>query len=438
MISQTSDGAIMRILPTLLATAVCGFAQTATANPNILLIIADDMGLDASACYAVATQQAPMPNIEALCAQGMVFENAYAAPVCSPTRATMLTGKYGFRTGVQEAISRDVGAGLSPDTFTLFDALAGTEYASAVIGKWHLSGDFQNLDHPNSLGVPSFFGVMGGAVRSYEDIRVVQDGSLRQTDGYATTVFTDRAIDWVSAQQSPWFLWLAYNAPHTPFHLPPTDLHSFGDLPSDPQSINADRLSYYNAALEALDHEIGRLLASLSDAQRAETVVMFIGDNGSPGQVARGLYGTRGAKGSLFEGGTNVPMIVQGPGVSPGRTNTLVNSTDFFTSISSLAGADATAPDSFDFTDALHGGDSPRPYVFVEHASASAPRGSGSLGWAIRDARFKLVAVAGEPEMLFDLSVDPFETTDLLAGAANPEALAAQATLKAAYDALAP
>ncbi|MEP3276092.1 MAG: sulfatase-like hydrolase/transferase [Stappiaceae bacterium] len=400
------------LMLTLPASVVSAYAQ---AKPNILLIIADDMGLDASPCYAVGNNAAPMPNLEKLCEQGVVFENAYAAPTCSPTRATIMTGRYGFRTGVGGAITPGNNVGLSADETSLFDVLSDEGYASALIGKWHLADQGGSLDHPTELGVSDFYGIYSGTIRDYYHWEVVENGEMRAVSGYTTTVFTDRAINWIAEQEAPWFLWLAYNAPHSPFHLPPSELHGYGDLPTDETSIRQNRLPYYNAALQALDTEMGRLLRSLTEETRNNTIVIFIGDNGTPGQVARQYYGERGAKGGIFEGGTHVPLIVTGPEVENGRNTSLVNSTDLFATIASLSGADMQTTDAFDLRSALAGGESARDHVYVEHFTNETPRGRGTLGWAIRDDRYKLVVVEGVQPMLFDLEADPFEKVDLLA-----------------------
>ena len=430
----------MRCCPSLAALALIALsvlpaaAQTAPGKPNVLLIIADDMGLDASRCYNVGNDQAPMPVLETLCGQGMVFDSAYAAPTCSPTRATIMTGKYGFRTGVGAAITQKGGAGLSANETSLFDVLSGNGYAGAVIGKWHLAGAEDGLDHPAQLGVTNYYGTYKGAVRDYSHWDGVENGKLIEVDGYATTVFTDRAIGWIAAQQKPWFLWLAYNAPHAPFHLPPADLHSATGLVDDAGEIRRDPLPYYNAMLEAMDTEIGRLLASMPANVRADTMVVFIGDNGTPGKVAGGFYGARGAKGGIFEGGTHVPLIVQGPGVTAGRSDALVNSTDLFATIAALSGGHPQTPDAIDLAPAFGGGSTARQHVYIEHFSESPPSGPDVYGWAIRDARYKLVAVQDMPQMLFDLDADPLEQTDLLSGDVSSEAIAAAAELQAAYE----
>ncbi len=203
----------MTLRKTLLTTCFATLPMLAQADqPNILLIIADDMGLDASTCYAVGNQQAKMPNIQAMCDSGLVFDNAYSAPVCTPTRATIMTGQYSFRTGTGGAIPRDGNNGLSPDVTSLFDVLKDTDYSANLIGKWHLAVSDAGTNHPAELGVPNYWGLYkGGANPSYWEWRGVDNGTPIDVTEYATTAFTDRAIDWIGAQDAdrPWFLWLA-------------------------------------------------------------------------------------------------------------------------------------------------------------------------------------------------------------------------------------
>ncbi len=420
-------------LRAILVVLIIGAAPLAAhANPNVLLIIADDMGIDASRCYSLGNRQAPMPNIEAMCAGGMVFENAYAAPVCSPTRATIMTGQYGFRTGVGTVIRRRGRTrGLSPDVISLFDVLATTGYKANLIGKWHLAGAGATLDHPAELGVPDYFGLFGGGTRDYWRWRAVENGEEVMMNEYATTVFTDRAIDWIRAQKGPWFLWLAYNAPHTPFHVPPAHLHGFDELADDPDAIRENPLPYYQAALQALDTEIGRLMASMPQDVRDNTVVMFIGDNGSPNRVARGLYGEHAAKGTIFEGGTHVPFVVSGPGVARGRAESFVNTTDLFATIAGYAGVQVQTPDSHDIRPILSGGDGSREDVYVEHFSDRRRRRRNVFGWALREGPFKLVQVEGSKPRLYDLSKDPLEAVDLLADGTSSDEAAIVASLEA-------
>ncbi len=422
---------IRSFLATSCLAALPMMAQAAD-QPNILLIIADDMGLDASNCYSLGDQQAPMPNVEAMCNDGLVFLNAYSAPVCSPTRATIMTGQYGLRTGVGSAIPREGTNGLAADAESLFDVLEGSDYATNLLGKWHLAGADATLDHPAELGVSDYWGVFKGGVRDYFKWPAVTAGAEMPVEEYSTTAITNEALDWIGAQGSPWFLWLAYNAPHSPFHLPPQDLHRFGDLPTDEESIKADQLTYYQAMLEALDTEIGRLLDTMDPEVREDTIVMFIGDNGSPNQVTRGFYGEHSAKGTIYEGGTHVPFVVTGPGIEPGKSEGFVGTTDFFATVTGFAGIDAERPDSHDFRPLLTGGDGTRDYIYVEHfqEDRADSKPSDVFGWAVRQGNHKLVAVEDTEFELYDLATDPRELTDLLADGTSEEEAAILTRLK--------
>lgn len=406
------------------ATVLALGAFPAWSQQNVLLIIADDMGLDASACYSVGNQHAPMPFLEAMCAEGLVFDNAYSAPVCSPTRATIMTGQYGFRTGVGTAASPRANNGLDPDTLSLFDVLADTGYSANLIGKWHLSDTPSDLTHPAAMGVPDYFGLFTGGTRDYASWTAVTDGAEVQVDTYTTTEFTTRAIAWIGAQgDDPWVLWLAHTAPHAPFHLPPADLHSFDDLPGDEDAVRANPLPYYQAMLEALDTEMARMMGAMTEAERDETIVIFIGDNGSPNQVARDVYGIHNAKGGLYEGGVHVPMIVWGAGIAPGRTDAFVNTTDIFATIAEIAGAQVDVPDSQSFANVLMGGEGTRDYIYVEHFAETEPNRVDVFGWAVRQGNMKLVAPLDAAPELYDLAADPTEQVDLLAdGISDAEA----------------
>ena len=391
--------------------AFAGYAETA---PNILLVIADDMGVDASPCHVEGSRLAKMPTLEDLCGEGMIFDAAYAAPLCSPTRATIMTGKYGFRTGVTGVVSPSEHNGLSSSEETLFDVLGReTDYSSAVIGKWHLSSERHDLDRPETLGVDYFYGPLSGGVSDYTSWTAVEQGKRIRVSDYATSALSDKAIDWIDDQSSPWFLWLAYNAPHTPFHAPPRNLHSFGELSGDKRDIRRNPDRYYFAALEAMDSELGRVLGAIAPDERENTFVVFLGDNGTPGQLFRGTSKQGKTKGSLYEGGTNVPLVVTGPEVLQGQGTELVASTDLYSTILGLAGVKISTKDSFDLSPALFDyASTGREIVFTEISGDS--KGGSKSGWAIRDARYKLIQHDHSTAELYDLQSDPTEHTDLM------------------------
>lgn len=372
-------------------------------HPNILLIIADDFGVDASPCYEIGTEKPVMPNLERLCSEGLVFDNAWVSPMCSPTRATILTGQYGFRTGVLKAGDR-----LRP-TESIQDVLtAGAGYSNSLIGKWHLEED------PAAFGIQHYAAFLNHqhALPNYSSFEITEDGVNRRISEYATTVFTDLAIDWVAEQQQhqPWFLWLAYNAPHDPYHLPPANLHSRGDLPGG-QDIPVHRRDYYFAAAEALDTEMGRLLESLDQAVRDETVVIFVGDNGTPGDVVQAPFTSGRAKNTVYQGGISAPLVIAGAGLSRRgeREDALVNGTDLFATIAQLGGSPLrSAHDGVSFADALVD----PAFAGRSHAYAEFTDPDVTL-WAVRDVRYKLMGLSYAPAELYDVSTDPFEKTDL-------------------------
>jgi arylsulfatase A-like enzyme len=376
-------------------------------SPNILLIIADDFGLDACPGYDVGSEKPNMPIIESLSSTGLKFNNLWANPTCTPTRATILTGKYGFRTNVLKVGDELATSETSLQTY--INNNSKTEYSQAVIGKWHLSTD---ENHPKNMGVDYYKGLITGAVKSYWNWPLTNEGETSTITEYATTKFTDIAIDWTSKQENPWFLWLAYNAPHTPFHLPPVDLHSRGDLPNDEGSISDNPLPYYFAALEAMDSEIGRILNSFSDEVRENTIIIIIGDNGTPNLVVQ-EYNSHRAKGSIYQGGVNVPMIISGKGVTRFNEteNSLINTTDLFSTIANITGASASEiHDSKSFYNLLSTkGTGKRDFAYTE-----VEYSSGGVNYTIRNNTHKYILFENNTEALYDLKETIIDKINLL------------------------
>ena len=371
---------------------------------NILFIIADDVGQDSLGLYDITSDIPTTPTLDSLANNGLVFDNLWVNPTCTPTRASMITGKYAQRTEVFEP-----GDTLDSAEITVQEQIKADDstshYATAIVGKWHLGG---GNNAPLEAGLDHFAGILGGGIGDYFNWTINVNGEDVATTKYATTELTDQAIDWIANQDQPWFLWLAYNAPHTPFHLPPNDLHSRNDLSGDEADIEANPREYYLAALEALDTEIGRLLASLDDNTLAKTTVIFVGDNGTPGQArARGTDFT-GSKGSINEGGIRVPMVVSGAGVTREgeRETALINGTDFFTSFLTIAGQDSQyIHDSESFISLLSDANaSKRSYIFSQNVD----------GVTAKSTRYKLIEYNDGTREYFDLTADPDESDNLL------------------------
>lgn len=319
----------------------------ARAQHNVLLIIADDLGTDYLGFYEDHQDTAAMPNIRKLLEKGVRFSNGMSNPVCSATRAGILTGRYSFRTGVGAVVGGTGGSGvLNINELTiprLLNIYQPNGIATANIGKWHLhqAMPMSNLNNPNTMGYDLFAGNFIGQINSYYNWTKVTNGVSANVTTYATTETINDAVAWTAAQtDKPFFLWLAMNAPHTPFHLPPAGLHSYTNLSGTQMDINMNPKSYFKASLEALDHEIGRLFDSLEvRGQLDSTDIIFIGDNGNAMQTAQ-IADTDKAKGTIYQYGVHVPFVIAGPSVTnPGRvSDALVNTADLFATILELFG----------------------------------------------------------------------------------------------------
>jgi len=454
-----------------------GGPGVANSTPNILLIIGDDMGVETLASYGLGENPPKTAALDELAREGIRFNNFWAQPVCSPTRATLMTGRYGFRTG----IGRPVGGGempapptipawapaestdhsypyiasaaervlprpfLLPDEFTLPMALKTNPdlgYSTAAIGKWHLAGDGNGwTDHPNLAGFDHFAGLMGGGPESYFAWNKVVNGEVIGKVGYTPADKVDDAIAWLDEQdENPWFLWFAFNLGHTPLHLPPEEYRQSDYSDIDPSEMQRDDYqASFAAMMEAMDTQIDRLLATLDADVRENTYVIFIGDNGTWDPVVSAPFRHGRAKGTVYQGGVNVPLIITGPGIERGSVSeTLVNSTDLFATIMEMAGVDPdeavpdeVTHDSVSFFAALSNPDAPsrRDWIYVDEFFGGFD-GVETADYAMRGARYKLLRFEGREEF-YDLKDDPYEHDDLLRGELNTEQRAAYEALQA-------
>jgi blue copper oxidase len=402
----------------------------ARASSNILLIIADDMGLDASAIYNPTGDVAPTPNIAALAAGGIKFTNAYAYTVCSPSRSAMLTGRMAFRTGTANVVGgTSSNNNLKSTEFTLpaaFAANSALQYQIKHIGKWHL-GD-GNTGPTVVGGWPTFQGALLGQLEDYYAWTKVTAAGTSATSTtsttYATTDNVNDATSFITSQTTagkPWFLWLAFNAPHVPYHMPPTSLLTTAKsqaLSGTAADIAANPRDYFNASIEALDTEIGRLLQSVN---LATTTVIFMGDNGTEPTVLQSPYPANRGKGTLYEGGIRVPLIIRGPDVAtPGSTSTqLVHVCDLYATILELAGinvATTTAGITQDTKSLMpvlkNTGGSVHTQIFDDYWDFGFPTLAYS-GRCLRDSQYKLIRPQSGSDEFYDLSADPYEAVNL-------------------------
>ncbi|BDD12117.1 N-acetylgalactosamine-6-sulfatase (plasmid) [Fulvitalea axinellae] len=385
---------------------------TNPSKPNILLVIADDFGLDACPNYSVGAIKPNMPHLESLMNEGITFDNFWAFPMCSPTRASIITGKYGMKTGVLNASNAST---LNANEKTLqayLDEKLGKVYAHSIIGKWHLSNGDPN--RPTDMGIDYYAGLLSGTASSYYDWNLVENGTSSPTTEYITTKTTDLAIDWINSQDKNWFCWLAYSAPHTPLHLPPASMHSQGNLSQDEASVTANPQPYFMAMAESLDHEIGRLFDNIPKEELNNTIIIFMGDNGTSGQVIQSPYVNNRSKGTLYQGGISVPLIVSGKGVTRmgERDQNLINSADLFATVAQIAGVDINEYENSKSFKALLSGNTTanRNYNYSEVLNDSPIKS----GFTIRNETYKLIVLDNGSKRFYNLVDDPFETENLM------------------------
>jgi arylsulfatase A-like enzyme len=316
---------------------------------NVLIVLADDLGVDWVGRYGSPIAP-PTPNLDRLAADGVTFWNAWSPPMCSPARACVQTGRYGFRNGVGSNVTPTGALALSE--LTLPEALdlaepGGGAACHALFGKWHLgSSAVGGLLSPNLAGWGRFAGsaTHAGALAGGEDYfhwTKVTDGVAGLVDAYVTTVNVDDALAWIGARSEPWLCMVALVSVHTPVHAPPSELHAIDLSGAGPPKL--DPLPYMQAMIQAMDTEIGRLLAAVDPAT---TTVIFAADNGTSEFLTLPPLDPLHAKNSLYQGGIRVPMIVRGPGVAvPGAICTAaVHLVDVFPTALELAGAAASLP----------------------------------------------------------------------------------------------
>ena len=388
-------------------------ATTSETSPNILLIIADDMGLDATPGYSVGSLKPNMPNLTKLAENGITFDRVWAYPTCSPTRSSIISGRTGFQTDVLNAESHGTLRSSEKTIQRYLDENTNKKYAHAIIGKWHLSPTSET-NRATEMGIDYYAGLLGGGVSNYFDWSFTNNGVTENSTEYITTKITNLTIDWIGKQTKPWFAWVAYTAPHTPFHAPPDSMHSQGTLPNDQASIDSNPSKYFMAMIESVDHEIGRLLNSLSQAEKDNTVIIFIGDNGTHAKVVQ-EHKALHSKGSIYQGGVNVPMIISGKGVTRKnqRDSSLIQISDFFASIAEIAGIKLSKyEDSYSFYPLLTtSGVGEREYVYSEILNEDNDSRSGHT---IRNYRYKYLKFDSETEEMYDLSTDPYEERNIL------------------------
>ena len=417
------------VVVALACTLPAWAVETTPARPNILMIVGDDMGF-ADVGFQ-GCKDIPTPNLDALAASGVRCVNGYVSgPYCSPSRAGLMTGRYQNRFGHEFNPSDSHGLPLSEKTIA--DRLKAAGYVTGIVGKWHLGGTPEM--HPQRRGFDEFYGFLGG-MHSYFDPGGILRGTVpvKELD-YTTDAFGREAMSFIerhartgSGQTPPWFLYLAYNAVHTPMHATDDRLAKF-------PNINDPRRRTYDAMMLALDETIGRVLAKLkATGQDRNTLVMFISDNGGPTMPGVTVNGSsnlplRGSKRTTLEGGIHVPFVLSWPGrIKPGIYQQPVIQLDLTYTSLAAAGAPIRPEWNLDGVDLI---------PFVSGEKTGSPH--DALYWrfgeqmAIREGDWKLVRYdsnadtltgkASQPvtaAKLYNLADDIAETRDLAAKEPN-------------------
>lgn len=374
------------------------------------------------------------PHLDSLAKEGVLFRNAYTTPVCSSTRAAIQTGRYGFRTGIGYLVFNGYALPLSEVTIPEMLDMGTTNYSHAAIGKWHMGNQtVGGLLAPNQAGYSHYSGVLTNisAPATYFSYSKVVNGVQGTKTGYLTTDEINDAIAWINGQEGPWFVYLALHAPHNPFHNPPAALHSV-DLTSPTET------KQYRAMVEAMDTEVGRLVSTLKRTGKLEnTTIIFLGDNGTPDVGSAAPFTATHAKGTMYEGGINVPLIIRSPLVARKGTESaaFVSGVDIFATVAEIAGVNLSQAmpgiklDSVSMVPYLQKPSLPTIRT-VAYSEVFLPVGTDMgdiyIPYSTNPTQLSKKSARNETykfiwdlktggEELYNLNTDPFETQNLLA-----------------------
>lgn len=374
------------------------------AAPNVVLVMTDDQGwfdLGFNGNPHIAT-----PNLDRLAAESVRFTRFYAEPVCTPTRAGLMTGRCYLRTGANDTyMGHDT---MSAGEITLGQVFQRQGYRTALFGKWHL-GRYRRY-HPNQRGFDEFLGFWQyGFMNRYDDPDdIFWNAAPVAATGYITDVITDGAIEFLKSRgDQPFFLYVAYNAPHSPHIVPDAEIE-----PYLKRGLPLSEARIYGM-ITRIDRNIGRLLAQVDQqGLRENTVVLFLTDNGGTSRTFKA--GLRGNKASVYEGGIRVPLLARWPGRFPAGASVaaLGHVTDLFPTLCDLIGAAAPADRPLDGRSLLplmRAGQGASPHEYLYHQWTRV-RPDPDRNWAVQDGRWKLVEGA-----LYDLPADPGEERDVAA-----------------------
>jgi arylsulfatase A-like enzyme len=384
----------------------CGSSTERKPNPpNIILILTDDQGwgdLSISGNSNIET-----PNIDRLAQTGVTFDKFFVSPVCSPTRAELLTGRYHPRGGVYSTSAG--GERLNADEITLADYFKEAGYATAAYGKWH--NGMQPPYHPNARGFDDYYGFCSGHWGDYFSPMLEHNGEIVKGNGYLTDDFTDRGIEFITKNKDrPFLLYLPYNTPHSPMQVPDKwwDRYKNKELEMFHRDPEKEDIAFTRAALamcENIDWNVGRIVSKVEELGLSKnTIIIFLSDNGPNSWRWNG--GMKGRKGSVDEGGVRVPMFVKWESMLPEgkKVNEIAGAIDLLPTLADLAGIDFQPEKQLD-------GISLKP-LLLENKTEWKERilfahWNGQL--SVRNNQFRL----DNANQLFDIVNDPGQTANV-------------------------
>lgn len=400
---------IVFILSTTLVFAQKSSTRAIAAKPNIILIVADYMGY--ADIQLFGQTEIKTPFLRVLASEGIRYSNFYAAaPVCSPSRAAILTGIYPEKTGVTDNISRNA-AGLTPQFPSIATTLKNAGYTTALIGKWHLG--FTRESSPNANGFQTFFGFRDWSIDYYSHRNISNTEGLFYNsnpvavNGYATDIFTDSAIAFVHRNEhKPFLLCLFYNAALPPMQTPGNP----GDI-RDSSNWNRSTRQDYLAVVETMDQGIGKVLAQLDrDALSENTIVIFTYDHQGRDLVNHGKFSNGFS--TLWEGGIRVPLIIRYPKLKKENTVDTRLSVNMDLAYTLLTAAGVPPGKSLDGINLFSKQSDPDRSIFWSWDL------NGNVQSAVRKGRWKYLDNNGK-KLLFDLEKDPGERNDI--SSSNPQ-----------------
>lgn len=386
---------LLLFLFVFIAGALC--AQAPATQPNIIIILTDDQGWGDLSINGNTNLQTP--NIDRLAKGGASFRHFFVSPVCSPTRAEMLTGRYHPRGGVQGTSAG--GERMDLDEQTLAQAFKAAGYATAAYGKWHNGA--QHPYHPNARGFDDFYGFCSGHWGEYFNPPLEHNGEIVQGNGFITDDLTDKAIGFIANNKDrPFLLYLPYNTPHSPMQVPDKWWNKFKDKNLEMRYGEEEDIRFTRAALamcENIDWNVGRVLDKVKELRLEEnTIVLYFHDNGPNGWRWNG--GMKGRKGSTDEGGVRSPFFVRWPGKIEAGKNiaSIAAAIDLLPTLTDLAGIDHVPKKPLD-------GVSLKPLLLEKQPSwpdrMIFSHWNGKV--SVRTQRYRL----DDRGMLFDMDRDP-------------------------------